>query len=1064
MKYILIGLLGVISFTAIGQISKPIAPHSLSLNHAKLQEAVKMKDLELPALDNEAEIKKAKIAKDKACLTCPNNSFAQAVPFTIDLKQNSTKIELEDGYLWLLRLNSRSAKNLQFFFKDFYIPEGATLHIYNQRGDFILGAFTSDNINPDGRFSTSLFPDKIAILEYFEPKSAEFAGRLIIDKFSHGYKNIGTSDITERDGQAVESTISDKYGASGSCTINIACSQGDFVRNESKAVAFYTIIDRNGATKICTGFLVNSTDPIESKKPYFLTAGHCTDASDKPPGYYYSDAMFYFNYQSSDCENEFSNPLFRAKTFQGAYLISYGMDERQYNGSDYTLLELRDRPELWADVAYLGWDKRLISHTGNVYVIGHPSGDAKKISIGSDPVARAEIKFDGINYNNGIDYSKCWPNEQSPCWIFNNSGGGVTQAGSSGSAILNSSKRIIGVLTGGYSRCEDSPDEVAFCLNKTGFISGPDWGNRMDWLWNHPNTADKNIAVPYSFSPVSYYLDATLTGKEYIDSYFPPPPSTGGGGTGGGTTNTCRTVEYKGDPQGIKLTLADKNNQQFGAKVAASGDYFAVSAWSERSVYLYKRENCNVRLLGKISENAGRGVFGFSIDMDEDRMIVAESGSNHGGVIYFYERSGDIWTKVYQEEHTSRDYAYSVAIKGDHAVVGDPWANEMSFFKRVGGQWSFLQKTYAQWEDLRYGKWVDMESNRVVTLSSEMRSTQGVINLYKYSSTDDKWTLEQRFENSHYSGGPRFTTDGNTILIVNGGASTALKFQDNRWDESIAYPRGGFSAFGDYFIISTAHTNTLFKKDPDTGDYYASDSFEKENDRWGGDMYGTSVAVTKDYLVIGSPENHGLYSCDVSGAAFVYDLKDQFTYNKILCYHAFGIPRTVEAKNLSVAGSLCSSFDLASGSYHYTAVGKISLRPGFSVKSGAVFKASIVGCYNFNNGYLDDDITGGRLPADVQDNQIEPHELNQSVPAEANDVDEVKVFPNPVTTGNFEIQSQSPIVEVRLYTLQGQTIIVNAQHAAENAMDVQLPEDHRGLFLLKVVTIKKTIYKKLKVN
>jgi hypothetical protein len=291
------------------------------------------------------------------------------------------------------------------------------------------------------------------------------------------------------------------FNASGSCTVNINCSVGIPYTEEKKAVGLITYLDNiSGLSVIGSGFLVNATGSSTFRKPYFMTAEHVTGS--EPTGYYF-DYIFYFNYDNSGCSNDFTSPFLKSSSFQGAFLRTVG-DRVHEVRSDYTLLELYDRPEDWADVSYLGWDKRPIVPTGGTVNISHPWGDAKKIAIDNhSPDMVNELSYSCLT-------QEYWLEAWKVVWDA-----GVTQPISSGSPLLNSSKRVIGLLHGGLSRCADSPSDQAVC--GLAASDGPDWFVRMDYMWNHQNPGQSEL-----FS----YLDPANTGADYIDGYYPPAPPT----------------------------------------------------------------------------------------------------------------------------------------------------------------------------------------------------------------------------------------------------------------------------------------------------------------------------------------------------------------------------------------------------------------------------------------------------------------------------------------------------------------------------------------------------------
>jgi V8-like Glu-specific endopeptidase len=506
------------SLSSFAQTSEPIPPRSRQFSIDKFNSARTEVNLyTLPALDNNSEMQRAIKIKEETCSTCRKDFYGRTIDVKINIKAEGKKYTANGGNVWILNINSNTAKGFQFYFSDFILPQGATLHVYSKKSNFTMGAFTINNTNPDGKFATAIFPENEAVIEYFEPTSSASEGKVIINKIIHVFRDLNSTDSSiERDEGAKG------YNGSGSCSVNNRCAAGNPVATESKAIAMLSYTDdRSGLSAFCTGFLVNSTDVASEKSPYLLTAGHCikwfkTEASN-------FDYIFYFNYESSGCSNNASSPLYNARTIQGAYLRSWSDDRFDKNDADYLLLELYEKPQNLFEVAYLGWDRRKVSFSGSFYNLSHPSGDAKKLAIGSNAFATGTQQFSDCLYNTMQVWQLSWDL-------------GITQPGSSGSPLLNSSKRVIGLLQGGLSRCSDSPvpGSGSSCNSITSALAGPDFFARMDYSWDHPGqrVPVSGEAAGTQFFPLSSFLDKNNTGVVYIDTYVPTvsPP---GGGSGG---------------------------------------------------------------------------------------------------------------------------------------------------------------------------------------------------------------------------------------------------------------------------------------------------------------------------------------------------------------------------------------------------------------------------------------------------------------------------------------------------------------------------------------------------
>lgn len=334
--------------------------------------------------------------------------------------------------IWQLRLQAKNAIALMLYYKEFYIPEGGRLFIYNADKSHVIGAFTHAN-SVTSKFATEFVAGDDIILEYEAATNGE-KPRIYIDEVGYGYNHLFVSNRFKDTEEEL----------SGPCMVNINCEEGDEWQNQGKGVC--RMIEKIGNYAfLCSGSLVNNT--AKDKKPYILSAFHCTEdlehntSTSKDD---YNQWLFYFHFEHSGCNN--TSPIQNYKTMVGcSKVVSIPIEK----GSDGLLLLLnRSIPESY-DVYFNGWDR-----TNNISLSGvgihHPGGDYKKIST----------------YGNHLPSSATWQNSDSnekgttnAHWniIFDETpnGHGVTEGGSSGSPIFNQNKLIIGTLSGGNSSCED---------------------------------------------------------------------------------------------------------------------------------------------------------------------------------------------------------------------------------------------------------------------------------------------------------------------------------------------------------------------------------------------------------------------------------------------------------------------------------------------------------------------------------------------------------------------------------------------------------------------------------
>ena len=402
MKYLLI-LTGFFLFScnqAFGQISD------------KTQLPVRLQyDFEIPVVVLE-EINIKKLEKeDKEHLNSGLKSFrfAENIEVDIDIENYGVwKILPEGDKVWYIKIKSPGAYSLSVVFNHYRIPPGAKLHIYNTEKSHIRGAFTFKNNKWNYILPIAPVKGDEIVIEYYEPKDADFSGELHIASIAHDYKDILGYLTKDTKG----------FGSSGSCNININCETDPLWQLVKHSVCKITY---NGW--LCSGALINNTN--NDGHPYFLTANHCINNNDDP-----SLVDFYFNYESPDCSNT-DDPT--EQSIAGSVIIAAPPEYTL----DFTLLELSVDPPSEYKPYYSGWNRDVTDPT-SVTSIHHPSGDIKKITKSYDG-ATTDDYGEGFN-----GYTHWWIDEWDE---------GTTEGGSSGSPLFNQNGELIGDLTGGDASC-----------------------------------------------------------------------------------------------------------------------------------------------------------------------------------------------------------------------------------------------------------------------------------------------------------------------------------------------------------------------------------------------------------------------------------------------------------------------------------------------------------------------------------------------------------------------------------------------------------------------------------
>lgn len=393
----IVGLFLIISANQVyAQLSRGGIPESFNL---VLKNAKIIPSFELDSIHAE------KLRKEDSDFKI-DNRLGVVEQLALNIKEVAIKTDVPGkGTIWQYKIDSKEALSLGVFFKQFRLPPGARLFLYNQSKSNIMGAFSDLNNNPENQLPIAQFPGNNFILEYFEPATPEFSGELVIGSISQAYVDLDMVATTR---------------------IGINCPQGADWQEVKNSVCLMTFSDTK-YSYYCTGSLLNNVR--EDGSPYFLTANHCisTDAEA-------ATLVTYFGYENSTCS---STDASRKKSLAGSTLKSTN------SYSDFSLLLLKEYPVDTYSPFYAGWNAAGDLPASGV-CIHHPQGTPKCIAIDKNQVK---------NY----PYSTQWTDESgkvvstttanSHWWVAFDEGD--TEGGSSGSPLFDQNKRVVGQLHGG---------------------------------------------------------------------------------------------------------------------------------------------------------------------------------------------------------------------------------------------------------------------------------------------------------------------------------------------------------------------------------------------------------------------------------------------------------------------------------------------------------------------------------------------------------------------------------------------------------------------------------------
>jgi len=360
--------------------------------------------------------------------------FGQEIIVDYNLGNSGQWTTLENGdRIWRIRFQSNGAKTMNFIFSDFYMPEGATLYLYNSTRTDLLGAYDARQNNDERVLGTWLVNGEDIFLEYYEPQRQFNRGKLEVFKVVHGYR---TSDENLK-------AVDDDLNSAGKCNYDVDCVMGsiDALKNINKKSVGLMITSGNS---FCTGALINNTS--NNGTPYFLTANHC----------YSNPATWSFRFKWIS-PNPVCAQNLPSTNMTGHLTISGATLRAKRAESDFCLVQINTAiPSTW-DVKWAGWDRNLTAPS-SVFGIHHPSGAIMKVCLDNQAP---------LSLNNNGNY-----------WQVNDWTLGVTEGGSSGSPLFNNEGRIIGQLWRGSAACSGLVDN-----------GGSDDYGRFNTSWNTGTTA-----------------------------------------------------------------------------------------------------------------------------------------------------------------------------------------------------------------------------------------------------------------------------------------------------------------------------------------------------------------------------------------------------------------------------------------------------------------------------------------------------------------------------------------------------------------------------------------------
>jgi subtilisin-like proprotein convertase family protein len=417
---------------------------------------------EMPPLDMKT------IEEEDALAEIDGEAPRYAIPTPVELTPAGSglweRVALPGGgerLVWRLRAQCFNAVSMNLGFTQYHLPPSASLFVHAPDHSFVIRPFTAADNADHGQLWTPPVPGNEAVIELSVDPREQHAVQLTLGSINSGYRGFMVP--------GANADKADTVDKSGSCNVDVICSQGDGWRDEISSVAVIS----TGGSRFCTGFMVNNVR--QDLTPYFMTAAHCSVTASNAPS-----LVCYWNYENSTCRAPGSSSSGAAGNGQLTQFNTGATWLATHSPSDMTLTRLSASPNPNWYVSFAGWDRGSQNPTSSC-CIHHPNTEEKRISFDNNPGTTT-------SYNSSTS-----PGDGSHIRVGNWEVG-TTEPGSSGSPLFDQNHRVIGQLHGGSASCTSITN---------------DFYGRFSVSWNGGGTNSTRLSV---------WLDPDGTGATSVDT------------------------------------------------------------------------------------------------------------------------------------------------------------------------------------------------------------------------------------------------------------------------------------------------------------------------------------------------------------------------------------------------------------------------------------------------------------------------------------------------------------------------------------------------------------------
>ena len=355
-----------------------------------------------------------------------------------------------------------------------------------------------------------------------------------------------------------------------------------------------------------------------------------------------------------------------------------------------------------------------------------------------------------------------------------------------------------------------------------------------------------------------------------------------------------------------KLTPTVPGHQdRFGRKVALSGDHLLVGTYFEDedanenntlaeagSVYFYHFENGQWTLVNKAvnSDRATYDKFGFSLDIEGDKAIIAAIGTDNGieipnkttvqietGSAYIFEYDGNTWnetTKVVSDKmSTQSGFGNNVRIDNNSIyITSNNHASDVENFKRTLVYHGSLSEPYLV--NVGVG-----DENKLVTSDRDKWDDFG----YAVAISGD-WAIAGAPREDHDATGTNYTAvAGSAYLFQKNNNGEWIEMQKIVSDDRDVRDYFGHSVSidGDYAVVGGYNrvdnqdgAAYVFKRNADDT-WSQMQKLTRTNNATTSNFYAWDVSISGDKIFVGAPEESvtvGGQTYTSAGKVYVYEL------------------------------------------------------------------------------------------------------------------------------------------------------------------------------------------------